>query len=329
MSWRRKMEVAIEEWPLTQPFTISRGVDLKATVAVVRLFEDGASGWGESTPYARYGETPESVVADIEKHRAAIETEARFDVRALGLRGAAANALDCALVDLAAKRQKVPAWQMLGEAEPRALLTTMTVTLGTPEKMAADALKWPDFKLLKVKLGAPDGDVERIEAIRKARPDARLICDANEGWSVDQLENYAGALSRLGVEMIEQPCRADSDEDLRHVDIPIALCADESCHVASDVEALIGKYDLANIKLDKTGGITGALELAAAAKRHNMGIMVGCMLGTSLAMAPGVLAAQHATFVDLDGPLSLVRDRSHGLVFRDGMVHPATRALWG
>jgi len=329
MTRRRKIEVAIEEWPLTQPFTISRGVDLKATVAVVRLFEDGANGWGESTPYARYGETPESVVADVEKYRAAIETETRLDARALGLRGAAANALDCALVDLAAKRQSKPAWQILGEAEPHPLLTTATVTIGTPEKMAADALKWPGFKLLKVKLGTPDGDVERIEAIRKARPDARIICDANEGWTVAQLENYAGALSRLGVEMIEQPCRADGDEDLRHVDIPIALCADESCHVAADVEGLIGKYDLANIKLDKTGGITGALELAAEAKRHNMGIMLGCMLGTSLAMAPGVLAAQYATFVDLDGPLALTRDRPHGLVYRDSMVHPAARALWG
>jgi len=323
------MEVAVEEWPLMQPFTISRGVDLKAIVAVVRLFEGGISGAGESTPYARYDETPESVIADIEKHRAAIETETSLDARALGLRGAAANALDCALVDLAAKHQNKPAWQILGEAEPHPLLTTTTITIGTPEKMAADALKWPGFKLLKVKLGAPDGDVERIEAIRKVRPDARIICDANEGWTVDQLENYAGALSRLGVEMIEQPCRADSDEALRHVDIPIALCADESCHVAADIEGLIGKYDLANIKLDKTGGITGALELAAAAKRHNMGIMVGCMLGTSLAMAPGVLVAQYATFVDLDGPLALTRDRPHGLIYRDGMVHPATRALWG
>lgn len=329
MTRRRRMEVAIEEWPLTQPFTISRGVELKAIVAVVRLFEEGVSGAGESTPYARYDETPDSVLADIERHRAAIETEARVDARALGLRGAAANALDCALVDLAAKRQDKPAWQILGEAEPHPLLTTTTVTIGTPEKMAADALKWPGFKLLKVKLGTPDGDVERIEAIRKVRPDARIICDANEGWTVDQLENYAGALSRLGVEMIEQPCRADSDEDLRHVDIPIALCADESCHVAADVEGLIGKYDLANIKLDKTGGITGALELAAEAKRHNMGIMLGCMLGTSLAMAPGVLVAQYATFVDLDGPLALTRDRSHGLVYRDSMVHPAARALWG
>lgn len=329
MTRRRKMEVASEVWQLTQPFTISRGVDLTAVVAVVRLIEDGVSGWGESTPYARYDETPESVVADIEKHRAAIETEERVDARALGLRGAAANALDCALVDLAAKRRNAPAWKMLGEAEPKPLLTTTTVTLGTPEKMAADALKWPGFKLLKVKLGAGEGDVERIEAIRKVRPDARIICDANEGWTVDQLENYAGALSRLGVEMIEQPCRADSDEGLRHIDIPIALCADESCHVAADIEGLIGKYDLANIKLDKTGGITGALELAAAAKRHNMGIMVGCMLGTSLAMAPGVLAAQHATFVDLDGPLALMRDRPHGLVYRDGIVHPPTRALWG
>jgi L-alanine-DL-glutamate epimerase-like enolase superfamily enzyme len=195
--------------------------------------------------------------------------------------------------------------------------------------MAADSLKWPGFKLLKVKLGEKQGDVERIEAIRKARPDARLICDANEGWSAEQLKAFAAPLAELGVEMIEQPLPSAMDEALRGLDLPLKICADESCHVAADVEKLVGKYKLVNVKLDKAGGITGALELIAAAKRQGMEIMVGCMLGTSLAMAPGLLAGQHAAYVDLDGPLALSRDREPAMSFNAGMVSPAPPELWG
>lgn len=325
----RKLEIAIEEWPLVQPFVISRGVDRSAIVVVVRLTQGGATGWGESTPYGRYDETPQSVVNAIDACRGPIENDRHVTARGLGLRGAAANALDCALVDLACKRDRTSAWQLLRQAEPRPLQTTITITLDTPEKMAADALRWPTFPLIKVKLGAGDGDMERIEAIRAARPDARLICDANEGWTVDQLENYARTLARCGVEMVEQPCRAGLDEGLRHVDIPIALCADESCHVAADVEGLVGKYDVVNIKLDKAGGVTGAFELAAAAQTHGLKVMVGCMLGTSLAMAPALLAGQLAAYVDLDGPLALSRDRSPAMTYCDGVVCPAPSALWG
>ncbi|MEJ1968267.1 MAG: dipeptide epimerase [Rhizomicrobium sp.] len=326
---RRHLEIAIEEWPLVEPFVISRSTDLSAIVVVVRLRGGAARGWGESTPYERYDETPQSVAAAIAAQRAAIESGADISAAGLGLRGAAANALDCALVDLACKRDAVPAWRLLKQDAPNPLVTTQTITLGAPEKMAAKAAAWPEFRLLKLKLGAAEGDIERLEAVRKARPDARLICDANEGWTVDWLARHADTLARLGIEMVEQPCRAGADDGLRGLRLPVQLCADESCHVAADVEGLVGKYDLVNIKLDKAGGITGALELAAAAKAHGMGIMVGCMLSTSLAMAPGVLAGQHAKYVDLDGPLALSRDRSPAMTYRDGQVVPAPAALWG
>ncbi|MDB5495573.1 MAG: muconate cycloisomerase [Phenylobacterium sp.] len=329
MSPLRRLEVAIEEWPLSKPFAISRGVDLSAIVVVVRITENGAVGWGESTPYGRYGETPQSVADAIEACREAIEREDGVSAKALGLRGAAANALDCALVDLACKRERTPAWRLLGQAQPRAIQTTATVTLDTPAKMAADAASWPDFNLLKLKLGEGDADIERVAAVRRARPDARLICDANEGWTVDQLANYAGALAGLGVEMVEQPCPEGADEGLRGLDIPLLLCADESCHVAADVESLVGKYQLASIKLDKAGGITGALELAQAAQAQGLEIMMGCMLATSLAIAPGILVGQLARYVDLDGSLTLVGDREPAVSYRDGMVYPAPEALWG
>lgn len=325
----RRLEVTIEEWPLTKPFAISRSVDLSAIVVVVRVTEDGAAGWGESTPYGRYGETPQGVVDAIEACRDAIEDSEEVTAKALGLRGAAANALDCALVDLACKRHGEPAWRRLGQAPPQALTTTATVTLDTPARMAADAVTWPDFRLLKLKLGEGDGDLERVAAVRRARPDARLICDANEGWSVDQLADYAGALADLGVEMVEQPCPEDRDEGLRGLDLPLLLCADESCHVAADVEALIGKYQVANIKLDKAGGVTGALDLAHAARAHGMEIMVGCMIATSLAIAPGILVGQLARYVDLDGATTLRADRTPAVSYRDGLVHPAPDALWG
>ncbi len=329
MNKRREMKVEIEDWPLTEPFVISRATDLSAFVVVVRLREGDVQGWGESTPYDRYDETPESVVRNIEACRDAIESGAEISAAALGLRGAAANAVDCAAVDLECKKTAMPAWRLLKQDPPKPLLTTQTISLGSPEKMAAAAAKWMSFSLLKLKLGAGDGDIERVEAVRRARPDARLICDTNEGWTIEQLGSYADALARLGMEMIEQPCPAGADEGLRNLKLPVEICADEACHVAADVERLVGKYDLVNIKLDKAGGVTGSLELAAAAKQRGMGIMVGCMLGTSLAMAPGVIAGQHAKYVDLDGPLALSRDRSPSMTYRDGYVYPAPATLWG
>lgn len=325
----RQMTVAIEHWPLLRPFVISRGAQTVTHVVVVSLTQDGVTGWGESTPYPRYGESPENVVSAIDSSREGIESDAAIDTAALGLRGAAANAVDCAAVDLRAKLSKTPAWRMLGLLRLDPLRTTATVVLGDPQTMAAHAMEWKDFSLIKVKLGAGEGDMDRIAAVRRARPDATLICDANEGWSVAQLSSFADPLKRAGVSMIEQPCKEGEDEGLRGLKYPIPICADESCHTAGDVEKLIGKYDLVNVKLDKAGGITGALALVAAAQKHKMGIMTGCMLGTSLAMAPGVLAGQAATYVDLDGPLALKQDRPHPLIFSGGKVAPASPALWG
>lgn len=329
MNASRHLEVAVEEWRLAKPFVISRGAELGVTVVVVRIVEGDATGWGEATPYARYGETPESVAAAIEACRDVVEKDQNVTARSLGLRGAAANALDCALIDLACKIRGIPAWRLLNQSEPRAIQTTATVTLNTPDQMAADAKSWPAFNLIKLKLGEGDSDVERVAAVRRARPDARIICDANEGWSVDQLASYAGKLADLGVELIEQPCPAGEDEGLRSFTSPVPLCADESCHVADDVEGLVGKYQLVNIKLDKAGGVSGALELAHAARARGMGIMLGCMLSTSLAIAPGVLVGQLAKYVDLDGPLALLKDRKIAVSFRDGMVEPAPASLWG
>ncbi len=330
MSKRRTMDVQIEEWPLVRPFVISRSIDTSAIVVTVRLREGASTGAGESTPYGRYEETPESVMADIESCREAIESGDSISAAALGLKGAAANAVDCALVDLACKKRGTPAWRLLGlDDAPGPLATTATLVLGTPEAMAAEAAQFAGFSILKVKLGAGDDDMARLEAIRKARPGVRLICDANEGWSVEQFIGYADALAAAGVEMVEQPCPANADEGLRGLKLPVLVCADESCHVAADVEALVGKYDLVNIKLDKTGGITGALELAMEARRRDMGIMVGCMLATSLAMAPAILAGQYARYVDLDGPLALTRDRTPPVEYRGGKVFPAPPALWG
>ena len=330
MTAPRQMSVAIEEWPLVKPFRISRGADASVVVVVVEVREGSAVGRGEATPYARYDETPSGVKADIEAVRERVESGAGADARALGLRGAAANALDCALVDLEAKLAGTSAWRWLGEAAPQPLVTTMTVTLDDdPEAMAREALKYSSYGLLKLKLGAADGDVERVRAVRKARPDARLICDVNEGWSAERLQAYAPELHALGVLMIEQPCPAGDDGALAGLRLPIPLCADESCHVAADVEGLAGRYDLVNVKLDKAGGLRGALELVEAARAHGMDVMVGCMLGTSLAMAPGVIAGQHAVYVDLDAPLSLTRDRAHGLAYRDGVVGLPAPELWG
>lgn len=327
----REMKVAVEHWPLLKPFVISRGVDYDAVVVVVTLTgPDGKVGRGEATPYARYGESPETVIADIEAARTAIEGEDRPYLSALGLKGAAANAVDCALIDLAAKQAGVPAWKLLDQPAPVALPVTATIILGEPAQMAEDARCAPTSSLLKIKLGGGDGrDMARMEAVRDAVPRMRLICDANEGWNLAELVDYAPVLHRLGVEMVEQPLPAGQDEGLAGLSLPVKLCADESCHVAADIGGLVGRYDLVNIKLDKTGGLRGALELVRAARANDMGVMVGCMLSTSLAMAPGVIAAQAAAYVDLDAPLALARDRVPPMAYEGGLILPPPAELWG
>jgi len=322
------LTVAVERWPIAGRFVISRGARTEATVVVVTIVDGDLRGRGECVPYLRYGETVEGVVAAIEAMDAAIA--AGMDREALSASmpaGAARNAIDCALWDLEAKRSGIPVAARLG-LDPKPLVTAYTLSLGTPDEMEAAAARASDRLLLKVKLGG-EGDAERIAAVRRGAPLARLAVDANEAWTEATFDGAMRACVAAGVELIEQPLPAGHDQLLATVDRPIAICADESLHVAADLADLTGRYDAVNVKLDKAGGLTEALLLVQAAKRAGMGVMVGCMVGTSLAMAPAVLLAQDADFVDLDGPLLLARDREDALAYPGNLVSPPTPALWG
>ncbi|MGE0008359.1 MAG: N-acetyl-D-Glu racemase DgcA [Parvibaculaceae bacterium] len=325
----RRLAIAHESWPIAGSFTISRGSKTQADVVVVTVAEDGLAGRGECVPYPRYDETVPQVMAALEAARAPIEAGlSRAEIAGHVALKAARNALDCALWDLEAKRTGRPVWQLAGLAEPAPLVTAYTLSLDTPEAMAGAAAAASGRPLLKLKLGR-QGDEERIAAIRAAAPRARLIVDANEGWSEAVLPRMLAACAAAGIELVEQPLPAGADEALRHVGRKIAICADESAHDVDGLAALAGKYDAINIKLDKTGGLTGALTLARAARAQGLEIMVGCMLATSLAMAPAMLLAQYASFVDLDGPLLLARDRTPGIDFSGSLMRPAPPALWG
>lgn len=324
-----RMSLASESWPIAGSFTISRGSKTVADVVVVTLEQDGHIGRGECVPYPRYEETVPGVLAALEAARARIEAGvARADVAALLGPHAARNALDCALWDLEAKRSGRPVWQLAGVAEPEAKVTAYTLSLDTPQAMGEAAARAAARPLLKLKLGR-DGDVERLKRIRQAAPQSRLIVDANEGWSPDNLARMLAACADVGVELVEQPLPAGSDEALRHTARPVTVCADESAHDRAGLDQLVGKYDAINIKLDKTGGLTEALALARAAAARNFGIMVGCMLATSLAMAPAFLIAQSAQVVDLDGPLLLARDRVPGIRYDGSLMFPPPPSLWG
>ncbi|MCX5577330.1 N-acetyl-D-Glu racemase DgcA [Kaistia terrae] len=321
--------VDVESWPIAGSFVISRGSRTEAHVVVVTLRDGAWTGHGECVPYARYGETVEGVVATI---RAALETFSgppdREALRAAMPPGAARNAIDCALWDLEAKRSGISVADTLGIVAPKALITAYTLSLGTAASMAEAARVASHRPLLKVKLGG-DGDIERIAAVRRGAPTSRIIVDANEAWSAENFDANMRACVEAGVELIEQPLPAGKDELLRHLDRPVPVCADESLHVADDLGHLVGSYDAINIKLDKTGGLTEALRLRKSAEALGFTLMIGCMVGTSLAMAPAVLLAQDAQFVDLDGPLLLARDRSPGLVYEGSLVSPPAPALWG
>ncbi|MBN9018839.1 MAG: dipeptide epimerase [Rhizobiales bacterium] len=322
------LTVAVERWPIAGRFVISRGARTEATVVVATITEGVLRGRGECVPYPRYGETVDGVVAAIEAMGAAIA--AGMDREALCAAmpaGAARNAIDCALWDLEAKRSGISVAAQLG-LDPKPLVTAYTLSLGTPAEMEAAAAKASDRLLLKVKLGG-EGDAERIAAVRRGAPQARLVVDANEAWTEATFDSAMRACVAAGVELIEQPLPAGHDQLLATVDRPIAICADESLHVATDLADLAGRYDAVNVKLDKAGGLTEALLLVKAAKQAGMGVMVGCMVGTSLAMAPAVLLAQDADFVDLDGPLLLARDRDDALAYPGSLVSPPTPALWG
>jgi L-alanine-DL-glutamate epimerase-like enolase superfamily enzyme len=318
-----------ESWPIAGSFTISRGAKTEAVVVVAELSDGTHRGRGECVPYARYNETVESVIAAIEAMRPAIA--GGFD--RLGLQqamaaGAARNALDCAFWDLEAKRSGRRAHELAGISAPRPLVTAYTISLATPEEMAAAAAKAADRALLKVKLGGT-GDPERIAAVRGAAPQAELIVDANEAWSQQNLTDNLAACAAAGVTLIEQPLPAGHDDVLSAFRHPVPICADESAHGRDALASLRKKYDAVNIKLDKAGGLTEALAAAEEAQRLGLSVMVGCMVATSLAMAPATLVAQRAKIVDLDGPLLLARDRLYPLQYEGSRVHPPSRALWG
>ncbi len=325
----RRLSISRESWPIRGRFAISRGAKTSAEVVVAAIGEGPASGRGECVPYGRYGETVAGVAAAIEAM--APQIEAGMDRAALARAmapGAARNAIDCALWDLEAKLAGVPAWRLAGLARPKPLVTAYTLSLAEPRAMAAAARDNAARPLFKLKLGGK-GDPARVAAVRRAVPRARLIVDANESWRPDHLAEYLAAMAAEGVEMVEQPLPADDDLGLDGIERPLPVCADESCHDAASLDRLEGRYDAVNLKLDKAGGLTEALRLSTAARQRGYAVMVGCMVATSLAMAPAMLLAQGARWVDLDGPLLLARDRPHGLAYTDRLVHPPTPALWG
>jgi L-alanine-DL-glutamate epimerase-like enolase superfamily enzyme len=325
----RKLDVKAESWPIAGSFTIARGSKTVAETVVVTLTENGFIGRGESVPYSRYNETVPQCISALENARQTIEIGLnQFQVIKLNLPKAAQNALDCATLDLIAKKSGVPVWQSQELQAPMPAITAYTLSLDTPEAMGKAAANASHYPLLKLKLGR-DGDVERLAAIREAVPKARLIVDANEGWSPAILPARLNACEKYGVELVEQPLPADNDEALRGLARNTMICADESAHDVAGLSKLIGKYDAINIKLDKTGGLTSALALATAAKALNFKVMVGCMLATSLAMAPAFLLAQLADYVDLDGPLLLAKDRDNGIEYKNGIMSPPRPELWG
>jgi L-alanine-DL-glutamate epimerase-like enolase superfamily enzyme len=328
------LSVRQESWPLAGSFTISRGTRTTAETVVVELTQsrdDGrvVLGRGECVPYARYGETVAGVIAAIEGLRTRIEAGLdRIGLQDLLPPGAARNALDCAYWDLEAKRAGQPVWQLCGLPPLEAVTTAYTLSLDAPEAMGRAAAENAARPLLKLKLAGPD-DLARVEAVRANAPETRLIVDANEGWSLDDYEALAPKLAALGVVLIEQPLPAGQDAPLAGTHRPVPVCADESCHATDSLAEIAGRYDAVNIKLDKTGGLTEALKLKQAAQAQGFQVMVGCMLATSLAMAPAVLVAQGAGFVDLDGPLLLAGDRPGGLTYDGSTLHPPEPALWG
>jgi L-alanine-DL-glutamate epimerase-like enolase superfamily enzyme len=317
--------VTPESFRLAEVFTISRGSRTEAKVLTVRVTHGGVTGWGECVPYARYGETLESVTDEI---LGLPEDITRAALQSALPAGAARNAVDCALWDWEAKRAGKRVWELAGLPEPGPEITAFTLSLDTPDNMRAAAARNAHRPLLKIKLGTPD-DMARLEAVRAGAPGARIIVDANEGWTAEVYADLAPHLVRLGVALVEQPLPAGQDDMLAEIERPLPVCADESCHDRASLPDLRGKYDMVNIKLDKTGGLTEALALRDAAREAGYGIMVGCMVGSSLAMAPAVLVAQGAAFTDLDGPLLLAEDRDPPLHFDAAGVHPPDRALWG
>lgn len=315
-----------EIWPLRDAFTISRGSKTAAHVVVVTVRDGDFIGRGEAVPYGRYGETIEGVLAQIRDAARTISTHA--DIARILKPGAALNALDCAIWDLEAKRTGRTVASLAGLSEPVAKLTAYTISLDTPEAMAAKAADVGNLSILKLKLGGT-GDADRMRAVRRTRPDARLLVDANEAWTPAILPELMAVAAECKIEVIEQPLPASADEALRSVPHLVPICADESVHTAADLDRVTDLYDAVNVKLDKAGGLTGAIALMHEARRRGLKVMIGSMVATSLAVAPAMLLAVEADWVDLDGPLLLAHDREPPLRIEDGRIFPPEPALWG
>jgi L-alanine-DL-glutamate epimerase-like enolase superfamily enzyme len=320
-----KVTVTPDVFKLARAFTISRGSRTEAKVLTVRVEQDGVTGWGECVPYARYDETLDSVTAEI---MGLPESFTRAELQELLPAGAARNAVDCALWDLEAKQTGKRVWELAGLPKPGPEITAYTLSLDSPEVMREQAAENAHRPLLKIKLGTAD-DMPRLEAVRAGAPASKIIIDANEGWSAEVYADLAPHLVRLGVSLVEQPLPAGEDDALIGMERPVPVCADESCHDRASLPKLKGKYDVVNIKLDKTGGLTEALKLREAALAEGYDVMVGCMMGSSLAMAPAQLLAQRAMVTDLDGPLLLSEDREVTMEYDAAGVHPPKAELWG
>ncbi len=323
------LSARIERWPIAGTFAISRGAKTEAVTVVAEVSRGGHAGRGECVPYPRYGETPEATLAALQAMREPLSRGLdREALQSAMPPGAARNALDCALLDLEAKTRGQRVWHLLGRPAPGPCITAYTISLAPPEVMAAATARAAHRRLLKIKLGG-EGDGERIAAVRQAAPRSELIVDANEAWTTGNLEQNLAACAQAGVTLVEQPLPAGQDEALARIERPLAVCADESVHDRASLDGLCARYDAVNIKLDKTGGLTEALAMADAARDLGFQIMIGCMVATSLAMAPAMLLARDARFVDLDGPLLLARDRNGGLRYDGSLVYPPDAALWG
>ena len=330
MMTQRKLTIRAESWPLRQRFSIARGSKISADVLCVEIAQNACVGRGEAVPYRRYGESMETVTAAVESIQAALENGfGRADLLDALLPGAARNAIDCALWDLEAKQSKTDIAK-LAAIDLKPITTAFTIVIDDADKMAAQAEKAQAYPLLKIKLGGREGvmaDITRLAAVAEARPDAQLIVDSNEGWQIDELARYANQLGRYGVTFFEQPVPQAQEAGLADIDLP--FCADESVHDTGSLTNLSRAYDWVNLKLDKTGGLTEALACARTAKSDGRKIMVGCMVATSLSMAPAMILAQHADLVDLDGPLWLAEDRANGLRYDGATIYPPTAELWG
>jgi L-Ala-D/L-Glu epimerase len=324
-----RLRVTAERWPIAGAFTISRGVKTEAQVVVVELRQGNFVGRGECVPYARYGESLEGVIEAIKAAAGPIGRDLdRSELQHILPAGAARNGLDCALWDLAAKRSGRPAYVLAALRAPQPLVTAYTISLGTPQAMAEAARRAAARPLLKIKLGQ-SGDVARIQAVRAAAPSSELIVDANEGWTDENLMENLATCAKMGVTLVEQPLPEKNDAALASIPRSVPVCADESVHDRASLRALVGKYDAINIKLDKAGGLTEALALADEAEQAGFTLMVGCMVSTSLSIAPALLLAQRARVVDLDGPLLLAKDRAEALRYDGSVMYPAAPALWG